>query len=375
MSDEANYDLSQDPGSRKIPVPDLPYAPPRPETYRPRIGLIGCGGITDHHLAAYRFQHYAVVALCDLRKEAAIEKRDKHYPEAQVFEDYHELLAREDIDVVDIALHPAPRGAAIEAALKAGKHVLSQKPFVLDLNEGQRLVELAEAKELKLAVNQNGRWAPYVRTIVEAIQNGHLGDLQSLNIHINWNHTWIKGTAFETIHHIILYDFAIHWIDMVRLMFGQRKALSVYAQISRSPGQELTSPMMASVIIAFEEGLATLTFNAHSKVSPAEDIVVAGTKGVIRGTGNVCSIDQLSLSTAEGECQPLLEGNWFQNGFQGTMGELLRSIEKECEPENNAADNLKSLELAFAAIESADSGHPVVPGEARRVGDTCKTRE
>jgi predicted dehydrogenase len=374
MSDETNYDLKGDSKLPEIPVPELPYAAPRPVNYRPKIGLIGCGGITVHHLEAYRHQGYEVVALCDLREEAAREKRDKYFPQADVFSDYAELLTLKDIEVVDIALHPAPRAAAIEAALKAGKHVLSQKPFVLDLDVGRRLVELAKAKGLQLAVNQNGRWAPYVRTITEAIRQGHLGDIEDVNIRMNWDHTWIKGTAFETIHHVILYDFAIHWIDMVRTFFGNRKALSVYASVSQAPGQEMASPMMANISIAFENGQAVLSFNGHSQVNAEEDIVVLGNKGTVRASGDVCAANSLSLTLTDGQCRPEVEGHWFQNGFQGTMGELLCAIEENREPENSAANNLKSLEMAFAAIESADSGKPVVPGTARQLGDSCKPK-
>ena len=50
----------------------------------------------------------------------------------------------------------------IETALAAGKHVLSQKPFVLDLDDGTRLADLADESGVVLAVNQNGRWAPHL---------------------------------------------------------------------------------------------------------------------------------------------------------------------------------------------------------------------
>jgi len=58
----------------------------------------------------------------------------------------------------------------------------------------------------------------------------------------------------------------------------------------------------------------------------------------------------------------VVKGDWFSNGFEGTMGELLCAIEEGREPENNARANLKSLKLAFAAIASADSGKPEIPG-------------
>src|ERR1019366_5902829 len=99
---------------REFAAPKLPYQPARPKLYRPRIGLIGCGGITKSHLDAYRMAGWDVVALCDTHKESAAVRREEFYPDAEIYTDYQMLLERDDVDVVDIALHPQPRVAAIE---------------------------------------------------------------------------------------------------------------------------------------------------------------------------------------------------------------------------------------------------------------------
>lgn len=145
-------------------APVLAYLPPQPRAYRPRIALIGCGGISEYHLRAYREMGLNVVALCDRDVARAEKRRGEFFPQATVTSDFREVLGRADIEVVDVALHPAERMEVIEAALRAKKHVLSQKPFVLDLAVGERLVALAEAQGVKLAVNQNGRWAPHFAT-------------------------------------------------------------------------------------------------------------------------------------------------------------------------------------------------------------------
>jgi hypothetical protein len=62
-----------------------------------------------------------------------------------------------------------------------------------------------------------------------------------------------------------------------------------------------------------------------------------------------------------------LEGTWFTSGFQGAMGELLCAIEDGREPTNGARENLDSLALCFAALASADTGTPTVPGRVTRV--------
>ena len=154
-----DYALKASGSQREVEAPRLDYRPRDPQSYRPGIALIGCGGITQSHLGAYKAAGYNVVALCDLVEANAQRRRDEFFPGATIYTDAAQVLARDDIAVVDIATHPPERVPLIRAALEAGKHVLSQKPFVLDLNVGEELADLADARGVRLAVNQNGRWA------------------------------------------------------------------------------------------------------------------------------------------------------------------------------------------------------------------------
>ena len=348
-------------------APVLRYQPPRPRQPAPGIALIGCGGIARNHLEAYRDQGYTVRVLCDINRAAAEQLRDEFFPAAGVSTDADAVLARSDIQVVDLATHPDHRLGHMRKALENGKHVLSQKPFVTDLAVGRELVALAAQKNLKLAVNQNGRWAPYFSYLHQAVQSGLLGEIVSCDIHIAWDHSWIEGTRFEQIHHIVLYDFAIHWFDMVRCVFGEREARQVFAQVQHVRGQALAPPLSAQSIIQFDGGLASLVFHAHTRFGPAESLIVTGTQGTYRSSGPVCANDQITLTTAAGEAAVELTGKWFNDGFAGAMGELLCAIEQDREPANAASHNLKSLELCFAAVASADRGEPVKPGEVSSI--------
>jgi predicted dehydrogenase len=372
MKKKPNYSLEAAKPDREFPAPKLAYQPPQPKRYRPRIGLIGCGGITKHHLDAYRTAGWEVVAMCDVHQESAEARRNEFYPQAEIFTDYQTLLKRTDLDVVDIALHPASRVACIEAALNAGKHVLSQKPFVLELNVGERLVALAEKRKCKLAVNQNGRWAPYVRYLSQAIGKGLIGDVQSVSIHLNWDHTWIGGTPFEQVHHVVLYDFAIHWFDMCALFFQGSKAVSVFGGNAFASGQTLKPPMLGCANILFQSGTATLNFDAHSRFGAEESICITGTHGTLRARGAICAAHDVTLQTKRGIARPVIEGKWFNDGFRGAMGELLCAIEDGREPSNSARDNLRSLALCFAALKSADTGRAMAPARARRQNTTIK---
>ena len=115
-----DYAVSKQTPDKKIAAPRLLYRPQRPQRYRPGIGLIGCGGITASHLTVYRRARYRVVAMNDLDRARAEARRDEYYPKADVVDSAHELLARDDVEVVDIATHPSERVPLIKAAIKAG---------------------------------------------------------------------------------------------------------------------------------------------------------------------------------------------------------------------------------------------------------------
>ena len=157
MSEDDDYGLSPTKEIVEIDPPEVDYRPSTPRSYRPKIAMIGTGGISEFHLKAYRKCGYEVVAFASRTRSKAEAKRNEFFPEAEVYDDYHAILEREDIEVLDITPHPADRLPIVKEALKAGKHVLSQKPFVLDLSEGEELVRIAEENGVKLAVNQNGR--------------------------------------------------------------------------------------------------------------------------------------------------------------------------------------------------------------------------
>ena len=345
--------------------PDLAYRPRDPVGREFDIGLIGCGGITEHHLKAYRSAGYRVSVLCDIDRKAAVARRDAFYPDAAITTDYQIVVADPQIDVVDIATHPHVRAPIVADALRAGKHVLSQKPFVLDLSTGEALADLAEQQQVRLAVNQNGRWAPHFSWLREAVTEGLVGDVSSVHCGIFWDHTWVVGTSFENISHLVLYDFAIHWFDFLTTIFPDRRATRVYSATAQAASQPIESPLLAHVAVEYPQGQATLVFAAHTPHGSLDEIYIAGSAGSLRSFGSDSNHQTVELCTAQGVYRPRLDGTGFPDGFHGTMGELLRAIEEDREPMHSARSNLRSLELCFAALASAESGAAVVPGTVR----------
>src|SRR5919107_797707 len=133
----------------EVEAPALPYQPPRPKGAH-RVALVGAGGISFAHLDAYRTMGWDVAAICSRDLTKAEGRRNEFFPEALATTDYAALLARDDIDVIDLTPHPEERAPLIEQALLASKHVLSQKPFVTDLDQGLDLCRLAEERGVRL---------------------------------------------------------------------------------------------------------------------------------------------------------------------------------------------------------------------------------
>lgn len=368
MNDDENYGVSSRKKAGEALPPPLPYLPPKPKAYHPAIGIIGTGEISNFHLGAYKRMGFRVTGLCNRSIEKAKIKQAKFFPDSVAYSSHEDLLANDEIEVVDVTPHPHDRLPLIEAALKAGKHVLSQKPFVTDLADGQRLVNLAKSVDRKLAVNQNGRWAPHFRYITQAIEADLIGDVTTIDFSLQWDQTWITGIeAFESIHHMVLYDFAIHWFDITSKIMAGRRPERVFASIRKFEGQKYRPPALAHVVIDYDGAQVRMGFNAHNTFGEEDGVSVAGTKGLIRSRGPRLTEQTVTLYNENGIASPQLQGDWFTNGFEGTMGELLCAIEENREPENSAKNNLSSLQLCFAAIQSADTGVPVDPSTVTKL--------
>lgn len=360
-------------GSRAM-LPDIPYRPPEPETRLP-IAMIGCGKISPAHLSTYKMAGYEVVALCDVVEERARKRRDQFFPQADVYTDHNEVLKRNDVDVVDIATPPDGRPGIIEDAIQVGTHVLSQKPFVLDLEVGENLIEMAADRGVELAVNQSGRWAPHLSYLRHAADAGLLGDLTGIHQSVHWDYDGEGRSG-----HDLLLDYGIHWFDMVASITESR-ADRVMATTGYSPDQVASTPMLAQVLIDYPHSQASIVFDANTSYGVRSRTYVTGTAAAFEARQTAgpwadwtdgpsrypWERQQVSVYTERGAFQPKLMGSWNPDGWKGTMGELQSAILADREPENSARNNLRSLELCFAAIASAEDGEPKSVGTVRSV--------
>jgi predicted dehydrogenase len=333
------------------------FEPRFPKDYSPGIGILGCGGIVKGaHLPAYNKHKLRVVGVYDIKSEATVGVTEKFGVE-QVFGSVDELLSHPDIQVVDIGTHPAQRVELIQKSLAAGKHVLAQKPLALDVGAARECVQEAKRKGLKLAVNQNGRWAPAWRIATVLVQKGMVGDVGGVTHLYDFNFGWTVGQWPDDIHHFAIYDYSVHWIDITRCWMEKRQIQGVRAHEWRVASQPAASkqPWGFTAEFSYAGGAQALIRGAaHAETKrPGHPFWIHGTQGTIRG--NVLGTEDFVELERDGvACKYVLKGAWFPDGFAGTMGELLCSIAEKREPYNAAAHNLLSLQMTLTACKSAE---------------------
>ena len=354
--------MSGDPGT-----PGIPDYRPRFPAERPRVGLIGAGAIArTAHLPAYAAWGVPVVAATS-RTTPSARALAEGFDIETVHESVAELLADPRVEVVDIATGPAGRLDLIEQAVAAGTHVLAQKPLISDPAELPRLgAVIAEARDrgIRIAVNQNARWAPAWRLATLLVREGAIGEVVGVTHLHDKPLPPLAGTPFDDVPHMLLTDYLVHWIDITRCWLEGARVASVTAHDSRVPGQphDARNPWQATLHVGLDTGASAsirIVGNAHAPAGGCP-FWIHGTQGTLRGSVLLGS-DSLVLERGETSTPYALEGQWFTDGFAGAMGELLTSIAEGREPENSAEHVLATIRIGMAAAASAEHGLPVHP--------------
>jgi predicted dehydrogenase len=348
-------------------LPDYrPSVPPDPA----RVGLIGAGAIArSAHLPAYAAWGIPVVAVASRTEESA-RALAADFGIGAVHASVAELLADPDVEVVDIATGPAGRLDLIAAAVDAGKHVLAQKPLSVDEAELPRLREVlarADERGVRVAVNQNARWAPAWRLATLLVRDGAIGEVVGVTHLHDKPLPPLAGTPFDDVPHMLIADYLVHWIDITRCWLEGSRIVSVTAQDSRVPGQpgDARNPWHAGIQLVTSAGAsASLRIVGDARTrSGGCPFWIHGTEGTIRGSVLLGS-DFLEFERGDSRERLALEGQWFTDGFAGAMGELLTAVADGREPENSAAHVLATVRLGWAAAASAEAGGvPVRPAD------------
>src|SRR5262249_44418223 len=148
---------------------------------QPSIAIVGVGYWGKNLLRTFgRLSGARVTTLCDLDPERLAAARAEH-PDLPCTDDFHALIARDDVDAMVIATPPSRHHVMALAALRAGKHVWVEKPLALAAAEGRALVDAAEAASRVLFVDETFLYDPLVREMKRIIDGGGLGDVMHLS--------------------------------------------------------------------------------------------------------------------------------------------------------------------------------------------------
>jgi predicted dehydrogenase len=195
------------------------------------IAVIGAGAIGQDHIASFQ-QHPAarVVALADVSAERGRETADK-FGVPELVTDYRVLLARDDIDVVSIALPNYLHGPVALEALRSGKHVMLDKPMTTNAREGARLVAEARKRRRLFMVGQNQRFTPDVQTARTLVERGVLGEVYHARSAacrrsgIPRIGSWFTQKKYSGGG--CIYDIGVHALDRTLYLMGEFDAAAV----------------------------------------------------------------------------------------------------------------------------------------------------
>jgi len=301
-------------------------------------------------------ESWEAVAYVDINEEALRKAAAKHrMPMERCFKDLESALMKIEADAALIVVPPEKHLEVAMQALKNGLHVLIEKPLADTMENAKRIVSEADEQGLKLMVSQNYRFCKGARTVRKLIETEKVGDpsYACVNFH---KAPRFKGFRLE-MEHPLLIDMAIHHFDLMRYLFNS-DAFSIYCETWRPRWSWFRGDPSAAITIKMENGVH-LTYigswvSLGWETSWYGDWRIECSEGGIHWNGKVKFKLKDSDEMLEGFVSMPLEGRAY------SLYEFAEAINKNREPETNGKDNLKSLAMVFASLDSAKSGKPVL---------------
>jgi predicted dehydrogenase len=285
-------------------------------------------------------------------------------PAGRCFESMKEAIAATQPEAVLITTALAGHVPVIEAGLEAGLHVLVEKPFAPSLAAARRLVDAAAAKGLVLMVSQNYRFFPAPRAITALVNGSSLGKLHEVSIDFR------RFSPGQGRHQLeaqpLLVDMSIHHFDLLRLILNREPA-RIYCEAWNPEWTTFTGPSAAVASIVFEGGVVVSyrgSWISNGPVTPwagdwrleFENGEVLWTSREDEGVPHDKVVVRQRLSKARTVTLPPMP----RTGPWGTIGEFANAVQTGREPETSGRNNLGTIALVEAAVESAARREPVV---------------
>ncbi|MFB3879616.1 MAG: Gfo/Idh/MocA family protein [Armatimonadota bacterium] len=326
--------------------------------------VVGAGGISDAWFPPLIAEQLEIAAVVDLRLEAARAKVAQYHLDADVAADLASALTKAKPDFVLDLTVPEAHHEVTCMALEAGCHVIGEKPMAPSMEEARGMVRTSERTGKLYMVDQSRRWDPRHEAVRRALAVGTVGDVTTINC------DFYLGAHFggfrDEMDHPLILDMAIHHFDLARMMAGA-DPVAVYAKEFNPKGSWYKGDVAASCVFEMADGIiftyrgswcaeglhtswngdwrfvgseGTLVYE-HDNDPKAQ--VVAGDTGFHRPLKDV----------------PVPAPEMEATGMHGALREMLRFLRTGELPQTECHDNIKSLAMCFAAIESARSGRRV----------------
>jgi predicted dehydrogenase len=310
--------------------------------------------------AAASLPDLAVSGLVDV-VPAAAQARQKEFGlgEAVVGTDLRAVLRQAPSDIVFNCTIPEAHHSVSTTALRAGCHVLSEKPLAASMVQARAIVAAAKKARRLFAVTQNYRYTRQIRHLRAVVQSGEIGEIQS--VLLDFQLAAHFGGFRDEMKHVLLLDMSIHHFDLVRFVSGC-DARAVYCHEWNPVGSWYRHDACAHAIFEMSRGVVFNYRGSWCAEGPDSswngEWRIVGTKGsVMLRDGKVT----LHTVTAGGKfrsdifhCEPV-PGDYpgQDKGHESIVHEFVRCVREGGTPETNGADNLRSLAMVFGAIDSA----------------------
>jgi predicted dehydrogenase len=328
--------------------------------------IVGAGSISNAWFPPLKKEKVDVVGVVDLNIEAARSCIEKHELEAEASDNLKDALKRLQPDfVVDLTIPEAHCNVTC-TALRAGYHVIGEKPMAASMAEARRMVKASETSGKLYMVSQSRRWDAHHERLRRTVARGKLGTLTTANCDFYASAHF--GGFRDAMESPLILDMSIHHFDMARMLTGE-DPVAVYAHEFNPSGSWYAGDVAATCIFEMTNGVV-FTYRGSwcaegCSTSWNGNWRMIGNKGTALFEGDQEPHGQvLEKKNATGFILPVKPLNvptcaMKQTGMHGALREMLSFLRTGKTPQTECHDNIKSLSMVFAAMQSSRTGRRV----------------
>lgn len=331
-----------------------------------RLALVGTG-IAARILHAPALvalgDRFEVVAVANRTPEKAEAFRRELFPGARVYRTLDEVLADPRVEAVDLLLPIAQTAAAAVATIRAGKHLITEKPVAASTREGEEVLAAAAGAKAVAAVAENYRFQPRFRTVRAILGAGDIGAPRLITWSLLWSMTpenpyaktdWRAAPAFPGG---FVLDGGVHAAAVLNLVAGPaRSAQAIATRLHSVDGLDNT----VSAGIEFASGtIAHLLMTWGARDKEPDMLRVFGDEGEI-----LAASDRIEVRTPAGTREHPVDPG--ADGYREEFEDFYEAIRAQRPPGVTIADAFDDMAVIEAILASAASGHREPVRTARR---------